>query len=323
MPKNRYRKGGFSSRFGEDYMQPIPQLDSLRSIERSLRDTIGAYSVESTSLKEPKLLMHVTRAAQYTIIHTELSAIRLKHGQNDLMKGWRGQAFIIWQNLGRIEVNEGGHRYVTQKDSLVLIDPTMENTFGSDGDAGFVAMAIPDYQLARLRKGKSRVFASPIDGSAGLGRIVSGMFRDIVVYGNQLTLREMEIATSSLISLLGSALCERQTKVNSQSGLLEHMAAWVIEHVSDQNISPCTLAEVFNLSRRSLYRIFAANDLKPDAWLWTLRIEEAARQLRETSCQDCSITELAFRTGFNDISHFSRLFRQTYGTTPSRYRRRF
>ena len=51
-----------------------------------------------------------------------------------------------------------------------------------------------------------------------------------------------------------------------------------------------------------------------------LRIQAAAHALCST---DTSILDVAFSVGFNDPSHFSRLFRRTMGVTPSMYRRKF
>ena len=47
------------------------------------------------------------------------------------------------------------------------------------------------------------------------------------------------------------------------------------------------------------------------------RIECACERLTLT---DKSVTEIAFACGFNDMSYFSRVFKQLKGTTPTAYR---
>ncbi|OHD60503.1 MAG: hypothetical protein A2096_17810 [Spirochaetes bacterium GWF1_41_5] len=49
-----------------------------------------------------------------------------------------------------------------------------------------------------------------------------------------------------------------------------------------------------------------------------LRLEKSAELLRKT---EKSIISICFETGFNDVSHFNRVFRQKYGVTPGRYRK--
>jgi AraC-like DNA-binding protein/quercetin dioxygenase-like cupin family protein len=49
------------------------------------------------------------------------------------------------------------------------------------------------------------------------------------------------------------------------------------------------------------------------------RLGEAARRLLES---DDGVAETAFACGFNNLSNFNRLFRRTYGLSPTAYRRR-
>ena len=48
------------------------------------------------------------------------------------------------------------------------------------------------------------------------------------------------------------------------------------------------------------------------------RIEQACFQLAAT---DDSITEVAYKCGFNDLSYFIRTFRKYKGVTPGRYKK--
>ncbi len=57
----------------------------------------------------------------------------------------------------------------------------------------------------------------------------------------------------------------------------------------------------------------------PSAYVNALRMNFAARQLAGS---DTPIMEVALDCGVEDLSHFYRLFRETYGTSPMRYRRR-
>lgn len=52
-------------------------------------------------------------------------------------------------------------------------------------------------------------------------------------------------------------------------------------------------------------------------FLKKVRIESASRMLRNTIL---SVTEIAMDVGYNDISNFTRVFKQTHGVSPSAYR---
>lgn len=53
-------------------------------------------------------------------------------------------------------------------------------------------------------------------------------------------------------------------------------------------------------------------------YLRSLRLEEARHLLEDG---DRSVTEVAFEVGYSSLSHFARIFKQTYGTSPRSYSR--
>jgi AraC-like DNA-binding protein len=52
------------------------------------------------------------------------------------------------------------------------------------------------------------------------------------------------------------------------------------------------------------------------------RLEGCKGNLENPEMNSFSATEIAFRWGFNDASHFGRCFKAQYGVTPSQYRKR-
>ena len=78
------------------------------------------------------------------------------------------------------------------------------------------------------------------------------------------------------------------------------------------------LAAVAGMSPRYFCRAFAAlTGRTPIAYLNYYRIECACERMTLT---DKSVTEIAFACGFNDMSYFSRVFKQLKGTTHTAYR---
>jgi AraC-like DNA-binding protein len=55
-------------------------------------------------------------------------------------------------------------------------------------------------------------------------------------------------------------------------------------------------------------------------YLLERRLERCCEALQSKADRSCSITEIAFRWGFNDMSHFSRVFRGRYGLSPREFR---
>ena len=77
-------------------------------------------------------------------------------------------------------------------------------------------------------------------------------------------------------------------------------------------------AELAHRSLSSFKRDFQqAYGESPGKWLLKRRIEHAANLVVNT---DMSFSQIAYESGFEDLSHFSRSFKKIIGSTPSDYR---
>jgi transcriptional regulator GlxA family with amidase domain len=93
---------------------------------------------------------------------------------------------------------------------------------------------------------------------------------------------------------------------------------WMQNNLSSHEISMATLATVFGMSQRNFNRRFRnATNLSPLKYLQSQRLGQARDLLQNTSL---SISEIAYRVGYIDVSHFTKLFKEYCSTTPKEYR---
>jgi len=67
--------------------------------------------------------------------------------------------------------------------------------------------------------------------------------------------------------------------------------------------------------KRDFHQVFNET---PGRWIMKRRVERAASILANSNQ---SVTEVAFETGFEDLSHFSRVFKQFVGKNPTEYKK--
>ncbi|MBU3128261.1 AraC family transcriptional regulator [Clostridium tagluense] len=80
------------------------------------------------------------------------------------------------------------------------------------------------------------------------------------------------------------------------------------------------LTEEFHINRTTLTDRFArSTGMSVIGYLIRLRVKMAAIMLRDTML---SVSEIAYRVGFNDITHFGRMFRKHMGYSASEYRKK-
>jgi len=93
----------------------------------------------------------------------------------------------------------------------------------------------------------------------------------------------------------------------------------VEKNMSDPNFSVKQLATALNVSNSMLYRkLSELIDINPNAFIKKMRLIKATELLEET---DLSISEIAFKCGFSDISYFGYAFKKDFGISPSAYQR--
>ncbi|WP_336772565.1 AraC family transcriptional regulator [Paenibacillus sp. MMO-58] len=116
----------------------------------------------------------------------------------------------------------------------------------------------------------------------------------------------------------------RQYQNQDQQGIqgnLMHLAN-AISFMEDHYLEPLTreqIADKSDISVRHLNRIFQSYyQTTPFAYLLRLRLEHACNLLKTTHVP---ITEVSYKSGFNDSNYFTRQFTKVYGMSPKVYRR--
>lgn len=88
----------------------------------------------------------------------------------------------------------------------------------------------------------------------------------------------------------------------------------------DPDLQAKDVAAALSISPRYLYKILARENTTYCNQLVRIRLERAAQMLRDRRFDTVSVAEIAWRSGFQDPSHFSKRFRQSYGCPPGAFR---
>ncbi len=100
--------------------------------------------------------------------------------------------------------------------------------------------------------------------------------------------------------------------------LIIRIQEWIQKNYQ-RDINMQALAQDFGLNVRSFNRRFRqAAHKTPVEYLQEVRINQARELLKRSNL---GIAEIAFATGYQDVSYFTGLFRRLHGVTPNAYRR--
>ena len=94
----------------------------------------------------------------------------------------------------------------------------------------------------------------------------------------------------------------------------------VERNLANPKLGPDLVAAELKQSPRYINYLLEAEDTSLSRYIWQRRVERSAEQLRDPALRGRSISMIALDNGFNDLSHFSKAFRQRYGDSPRAYR---
>lgn len=101
---------------------------------------------------------------------------------------------------------------------------------------------------------------------------------------------------------------------------MERLHAVISAQISDSSLNLVQVAEKMGMSKSQINRrIRAITGNSTVGYILRLRMEQAELLLTST---DLSIGDVAVRCGFDDAGYFARVFKQSFHTTPSSYRKK-
>ena len=136
---------------------------------------------------------------------------------------------------------------------------------------------------------------------------------------------EASLQMSSIVtSLAGAMLLSAHEGVTAlpttDEALFVSMMEFIGSHLSEPFLTPETIARAHFISRSRLYEIFERNGTTPADAIRHQRVDRAAFLLRDPDYAGAPISDIAFMTGFGDVTTFTRAFRRYFGVTPRDYR---
>jgi AraC-like DNA-binding protein len=159
-----------------------------------------------------------------------------------------------------------------------------------------------------------------IDGSAGRARLVRSLLAEVVrgLERGEIGPDDQGVA-DAVIDLVRTLRVPAPPPDRSLLGAIKRS---IDARLDDPRLSPDVVARDNHVSRRYLYRLFEADGTGVADWIRARRLERCARDLTDPALAHEPITTIAMRWGFVNPSHFSRVFRRTFGCSPREYRGR-
>ncbi|HLZ82245.1 MAG TPA: helix-turn-helix domain-containing protein [Caulobacteraceae bacterium] len=291
------------------------------SLNRALASDLVAWTVSET--RDAPLLTHVAPH--------RLGDIRLLELSGNPFGAVRGRAEISEDSdryLGILYQRSGSTLCRIGEDS-VIVGPGEISVWHSERPVSFempekfdkLCMIVPIRQFESVLY-NAETYESlrlPADSNLAmlLGSYLSTLTNSVMTRNDHTPFDAVDVT----LELLGAAFRaqRRSSTIAPRDQLFARISAYIEGRLEDANLSPKKIAEDNGISVRYLYTLFGEQGLTVSGWVRRRRLLRCRAEL-DGADTGASITEIAYRWGLNDSAHFSRLFKASFGMSPTQYR---
>jgi AraC-like DNA-binding protein len=127
------------------------------------------------------------------------------------------------------------------------------------------------------------------------------------------------------LDLIAMAFAERMHQRSPdqsvhRSALLYRLKNTILTQLSDPELSMSGVAAAIGISPRYASDLMADEQISFRSYVQTQRLERCKRDLSDPAHAARHVGDIAFAWGFNDLAHFSRIFKQRFGASPREWR---
>jgi AraC family transcriptional regulator, positive regulator of tynA and feaB len=124
-------------------------------------------------------------------------------------------------------------------------------------------------------------------------------------------------AANAALELLRAAVepCVPTSRTAAREAMRAEIRRYVRTHLQDPELGPAAIARAYSISVRALHALFEDAEASVASLVRTERLARCLEDLQRVN--GGSVTDIAFRWGFCDAAHFSRVFKRAFGVTPS------
>jgi AraC-like DNA-binding protein len=228
---------------------------------------------------------------------------------------------------GEVLIVQDGREAVLRPGDFGIYDCSRPYTFVANDRFRMLACVLPRDIIGFSPARVSEITATRIPSGNGIGWAMAPFLKrlaDVAVRDE--VLPDEHRVVESVVDLVGS-LCatvmteEAGPQAHSRSELMLRIRASIDAQLGDPDLTPARIAAAHFISKRYLHKLFEAEGTTVSRWIRERRLERCRSALADPRWRDQTVTSIAMRWGLTDAAHFSRLFRETYGCTPTEYRR--
>jgi len=261
-----------------------------------------------------------------TIADVTSDPAAVQHSRQHVARSSEPRFLLCLQLEGTCVHRQEGRETRVEYGDFTLFDSTRPYDVHIDERNRSLVFCIPHQELARRLGDTDAVAGVTLRGSGTVSGLTSRFLQNLWQHclASPDTLLPPRL-NDALLDLVASAYSEIQGISPSPATLAarrrQQIREYIETHLFDPDLTPARVAKGVRVSVRYLHQLFEEGEETAARYILRRRLEEASRALADPAQRGRSITDIALNHGFNDVSHFGRVFRERFGLTPGEFRR--
>jgi AraC-like DNA-binding protein len=268
--------------------------------------------------------MTSSHAGDVVLTRLEANRHRVVRTQDMVRASDAGFLKIVAPLQGCAGVEQQGRRAWVSPGSWTIYDTTSAYAVDNPERVEHLIVMLPKALLAERGLPLETLMARQAGGASGISRVALATMRSTcqeLPHMSPAAARGAGDLIARLVQLSLIELAGRSTAVTQREALKDRIRAYVSVNLRDPGLSIEQIAGALNCSKRHLHNAFAQGDQTVASYILDLRLKACLRELQQAGSQTRTITDIALSWGFNNLSHFSRVFRDFTGLSPRDFRR--
>ena len=268
--------------------------------------------------------MSTLHAGDVVLTRLEADRHRVLRSSTLVRQSEVGYLKIVAPFVGCAGVQQKGREAWVTPDQWSIYDTTDSYAVANPVRVEHLIVMIPKDRLAERGLALDPLMARRLGGSGGVSRLaletMRSAYRELPGM-SETAARGVGDAITQFVHLSMLDLAGIGTAVTQREALRERIKQHVAEHLADPALTVDAIALALNCSRRQLYNAFAEEPDGVAGYILRQRLQACRTVFDDRRQAHRSITDVAFSFGFQNMAHFSRVFRAQLGLPPSDYRR--
>jgi AraC-like DNA-binding protein len=221
-------------------------------------------------------------------------------------------------------VTQDGRETLIRQAEFAIYDTTRPYELHFDEAFTQVILQVPRDMLMRRIAGVEALTAISFGPDRPLQKLAYNFVYQLCQSADQIEGEHAVRLSEQAADLVAMALSERlgtqPLPSTHRSALLHRLQAHVRAHLADPGLCLAETAAALGISPRYVNDLLSEEQTSFQRYVLTERLAQCRRDLSSPTLAHRHVGEIAFAWGFNDLSHFGRVFREHFGMSPRDWR---